>query len=91
MAKKSSDKLKVQKALSPAVCSTTTTKCQVTIVPSHRYTLQWNFGKSQCSFDTIDDVKEFIRDNLKMAESHMSSNVELTHGGREASDCKPKP
>ena len=33
--------------------------------PKFRYTLQWDFGKSQCSFDTIGDLKEFIRDSLK--------------------------
>jgi hypothetical protein len=55
-------------------CSTTTTPVKVTILPSYRYSLLWNFGKSQCSFDTIKDVTGFIRDNLPMAESHVSSN-----------------
>jgi len=72
MSRKITTKPKGQSALASAQCSTTTTKCQVTIVPSYRYTLQWNFGKSQCSFNTIDDVKEFIRDNLKLAESHVA-------------------
>ena len=55
----------VLKSRSTVKNSTTTVKCQVTAVPSFRYTLQWNFGKSQCSFDTIDDVKKFIRGSLK--------------------------
>ncbi len=35
---------------------------------NHRYTLQWNFGKSACSFDTEQDIVDFIDDELPEIE-----------------------
>ena len=50
---------------------------EITYKPTYRYTLQWNFGKSQCSFDTAQDVADFIRDELTNIEAHCP-NKELS-------------
>ena len=46
-----------------------------TTYTQRQYTLQWNFGKSQCSFDTAKDVSDFIRDELAGIEAHCPNSL----------------
>lgn len=48
---------------------------EITTTPDSRYTLRWNFGKSECGFDTKEDVVAFIRDDLPNIEKHLSITV----------------
>jgi len=68
----------------PAPCSATTAGLEITYVPSYRYTLQWNFGKSQCSFDTAKDVADFIRNDLPNIEKHGSPNARICDDGGQS-------
>ena len=44
--------------------ATSGTELNITHTPTHRYSVQWNFGNSQCSFETMQDLKDFVANDL---------------------------
>lgn len=48
-----------------------TTKKKTVDNQNQRYILQWNFGTSQCGFNTKKDVIDFIRKTLSNFETSL--------------------